>query len=182
VAAIPLHTWFRNLLEKSEFIRTYNIIVLSWKRGVEWELPTRSSLLIRTMQPGDLDGVAAVDVKAFGRVWQNSRDSLEIAFRQAAVATVALEGDEIVGYQISTATPMGGHLARLAIDPVKQGKGTGYALLVDLLAKFEQRGAQSVTVNTQQDNLVSLKLYQKAGFKRTGEEYPVYQFPIDGMV
>jgi hypothetical protein len=35
-------------------------------------------------------------------------------------------------------------------------------------------------VNTQQDNLFSLTLYQKAGFTRTGEEYPVYQYQIVG--
>jgi ribosomal protein S18 acetylase RimI-like enzyme len=124
----------------------------------------------------DLGTVERVDVEAFGLVWQNSLSSLEVAFRQAAVATIAEVGGEIAGYQISTATPMGGHLARLAVKPVFQGLGFGYALLDDLLVQFEQRGAHSVTVNTQHDNLASLALYEKAGFKRIGEEYPVYQY------
>jgi ribosomal protein S18 acetylase RimI-like enzyme len=45
-----------------------------------------------------------------------------------------------------------------------------------MLSQFDRRGAQAVTVNTQQDNIASLSLYQKAGFRRTGEEYPVYQY------
>jgi len=88
---------------------------------------------------------------------------------------VAEDDGQLLGYQISTATTMGGHLARLAVHPAAQGGGIGYALVHDMLSQFTRRGARQVTVNTQQDNLVSLALYQKAGFKRTGEEYPVYQ-------
>ncbi len=179
VATIPLHAWFRNLLEKSKFSRTHTVIVLRWNKGTSWQAPSRSSPMIRVMDHADLGLVEKVDASAFGLIWQNSLVDLEIAFRQAAIASVAVIEDEIVGYQISTATPMGGHLARLAVKPMHQGLGIGYALLVDLLSKFEQRGAQSVTVNTQQDNLFSLSLYQKAGFKRTGEEYPVYQTIVD---
>jgi ribosomal protein S18 acetylase RimI-like enzyme len=177
IAAIPLHNWFRTLLEKSGFVRTYNVVVLSWKPPLSRPLVEISpDWTIRTMMASDLEAVEVVDVDAFSLIWQNSLSSLEVAFRQAAVATVAERGGKIVGYQISTATPMGGHLARLAVRPEFQGLGIGNGLLTDLLMQFEQRGAHSVTVNTQQDNLVSLSLYEKAGFKRIGEEYPVYQY------
>jgi len=36
-------------------------------------------------------------------------------------------------------------------------------------------------VNTQSDNDVSLSLYQKMGFIRTGEEYPVYTSEVSPM-
>jgi hypothetical protein len=35
-----------------------------------------------------------------------------------------------------------------------------------------------LSVNTQSDNRVSLKLYKDMGFSRTGEEYPVYTFEV----
>jgi ribosomal protein S18 acetylase RimI-like enzyme len=126
----------------------------------------------------ELSVVEEIDMLAFDPVWRHSRDSLGLAFRQAAIATVAEHSGEIVGYQISTSTPIGGHLARLAVMPDWQGHGIGYALLNDMLSQFERRGAQSITVNTQQDNLASLALYEKAGFRRTGEEYPVYEFSV----
>jgi ribosomal protein S18 acetylase RimI-like enzyme len=103
---------------------------------------------------------------------------LEIAFHQAAVATVAEYEGRLVGYQISTGTPIGGHLARLAVLPNVQGKGIGYALLYNLLSQFAQRGSRTITVNTQRDNLASLSLYHKAGFQLTGEEYPIYQLEL----
>lgn len=182
IAAIPLHNWFRTLLEKSGFIHTHNVVVLSWKPPV-YRLPmkTSSSWVIRAMTLSDLDAVEEVDMEAFSLIWQNSLSSLEVAFRQAAAATVVEVDGQIVGYQISTATPVGGHLARLAVKPKFQNMGIGYGLLTDLLTQFEQRGANSVTVNTQHDNLVSLSLYEKAGFKRIGEEYPVYQYYTNSL-
>jgi ribosomal protein S18 acetylase RimI-like enzyme len=126
----------------------------------------------------DLKAVRVIDAAAFVPIWQNSQAYLEIAFRQASIATVAEQSGALVGYQISTATPMGGHLARLAVLPFHQGRGLGYALLHDLLTQFSRRGARSISVNTQKDNLASLALYKKAGFRLTGEEYPIYQLAM----
>jgi ribosomal-protein-alanine N-acetyltransferase len=134
------------------------------------------------MNYDDLVKVAEVDSSAFRPVWRNSLDSLKIAYRQGAIATVAEKESEMVGYQISTASPMGGHLARLAVRPQYQKNGIGYALVKDALDQFKQRGALRVTVNTQKDNAVSLSLYLKAGFQSVGEEYPVYQYKINDLV
>jgi RimJ/RimL family protein N-acetyltransferase len=35
-----------------------------------------------------------------------------------------------------------------------------------------------LTVNTQDNNHISIKLYEKAGFVRTGDAYPVYLYPL----
>ncbi len=179
VVSIPLYYWFRNLLENSDFTLIEKVIVLAWSNGTILP-PDReaTSLLIRRMNKEDIETVEIVDRTAFKPIWQTSRFTLEGAFIQAAVATVAELDNRIVGYQISTATTRGGHLARLAVDPHVQGQGIGYALVRDALLKFIQRGAQTVTVNTQKSNLASLAIYQKAGFLSTGEDYPVYQFII----
>jgi ribosomal protein S18 acetylase RimI-like enzyme len=175
IAAIPLQEWFRSLLEYSQFRQTHNIVLLSWERGSCLPSPQGSPVIIRPMNVVDLPAVAKVDWAAFGKIWQNSPESLRLAFNQAAVATVAEDARGLVGYQISTASPMGGHLARLAVIPDAQGNGIGYQLVYDVLTQFEQRGAMRVTVNTQEDNASSLSLYKKARFRRTGEKYPVYE-------
>ena len=117
-------------------------------------------------------------LRSFVPLWQNSPEALKLAFRQSALATVVEDKGIIVGYQISTSTPIGGHIARLAVHPQVQRKGVGYALLHDLLTVFTRRGARKITVNTQKDNLISLSLYKKAGFQLTGEEYPIFQLAI----
>jgi ribosomal protein S18 acetylase RimI-like enzyme len=174
-AAIPLQGWFRTLLEKSDFTLTHRVVVLAWRRGETPPAVKTGGFVIRPMNFDDLNAVEAVDASSFSLVWQNSRPCLEMAYQQAAIATVAEGPDGLVGYQISTAGPMGGHLARLAVQPEYQGQGIGSSLLRDLLVQFNRRGVQSVTVNTQHDNQASMALYEKVGFRRTGEDYPVYQ-------
>lgn len=177
VAAIPLQEWFRKLLHESGYTFTHQVIMLMWERG---NLPDErpAPVSIRPMNLDDIESVVKVDSAAFGVVWRNSRTSLELAFRQSAVATVAEADGHIVAYQISTANHMGGHLARLATHPSYQKRGIGYALLRDMLVQFEKRGARHITVNTQHDNQGSISLYEKAGFHRTGEVYPVYQHSL----
>jgi len=72
-------------------------------------------------------------------------------------------------------------LARLAVHPSAQGRGAGKALLNELFARLTQLGVPKLTVNTQSDNDVSLSLYQKMGFMRTGEQYPVYTSEVSPM-
>lgn len=177
-AAIPLQRWFPPLLEVSGFEKTSVVVMLSWDRDSNKLAPPNPEIAIRPMVRDDIALVEEIDVAAFVPAWQNSKDGLGEAFRQAAVAAIAEHEGEPVGYQISTATPLGGHLARLAVLPTTQGHGVGYALLHDLLSQFRRRGAQTVTVNTQHDNIASLALYQKAGFHLTGEEYPFYEYDL----
>jgi ribosomal protein S18 acetylase RimI-like enzyme len=115
--------------------------MLEWKRS---SIPPRINSLavkIRALQVQDMPVLETLDRTAFGPIWHNSRDSLEFAFRQAAIATVAEVDGEIVAYQISTTTQMGGHLARLATRPDFQRLGIGTALLHDLLSEFVRRRA-----------------------------------------
>jgi ribosomal-protein-alanine N-acetyltransferase len=178
VAVIPLHAWFQEVLDQSEFKFTHEVVVLSWKG----EKPPRASLtpgvLVRPMKKSDLPDVERIDWAAFAHIWRNSLPCLETAFRQSVVATVAEVSGQLVGYQISTGTTASGHLARLAIHPGFQGQGIGYAIVRDLLERFEQRGMLHVTVNTQHNNVASLALYKKASFHLTGEVYPVYEHLI----
>jgi len=128
------------------------------------------------MLPGDWPQVVALDWACFEPLWQNSQAALQLAFNQAIFVTVIEEGSRIIGYQISTPSPRGGHLARLAVHPTEQGRGIGYALVYDLLVRFSNQGAAQVTVNTQAENTASLALYQKANFELTGHNYPVYEY------
>jgi ribosomal protein S18 acetylase RimI-like enzyme len=181
-AAIPLHAWFQELLKGSHFTLASQIVLLDWSSNRGNPLPVRLApeFTLRPMRLDDLQAVETVDVAAFQGLWQNSETSLELAFRQSAFAAVIEQDGVIVAYQISTATPLGGHLARLAVLPQFQWHRLGSCLVADLLHHFYRSGAQKVTVNTQSDNLASLALYQKIGFRKTGEEYPVFEHPIEG--
>ncbi len=178
VAALALWPWFVDLLEKRGFVEENRVVMLNWDGAEIAPFQSSPELVIRPMNLDDIALVEAVDEAAFSKIWQNSQVGLSLAYRQAAVATVAEFAGQMVGYQISTATPVGGHLARLAVLPGYQGQGIGLALVQDLLLQFRRRSAQRITVNTQKDNSTSLQLYQKVGFYRTGEEYPLFVYSL----
>jgi ribosomal protein S18 acetylase RimI-like enzyme len=177
-AAIPMQSWFKILLRSSHFQETNRIIMLAWDGYEPPKGGYKTDINIRPIRQDDLEAVKAIDNASFVAVWQNSQDYLELAFRQATIATLAEIDGNIVGYQISTATPMGGHLARLAVHPAMQRCGVGYSLLYNMLEHFKRRGARMVTVNTQVDNQASIALYSKTGFERTGEEYSIFELDI----
>ncbi len=176
VAAIAYQKWFQEILESSAFEHTENVILLQWDRGSLPDSPKQKGISIRGMEQGDLSDVEKIDRSAFMPPWQHSQELLEVAYKKASIATVAETTEGIVGYQISTANASSGHLARLAVFPEWQGRGIGYLLIHHLLSLFSLWGTLRVTVNTQADNISSLALYRKAGFQKTNEIYPVYQF------
>lgn len=179
VAAIAIQPWFQDLLAASGFQNRQQIVLLEWRRQPS-PAPVRETvgIRIRKMTKGDLPEVERTDAASFDPLWQNPLETLQRAFAQALYATVAENENGIVGYQLSTGGGQRAHLARLAVHPSLQGKGVARALLGDLFTYLTHLGIPRLSVNTQSDNQVSLSLYQRMGFVRTGEEYPVYTFDI----
>lgn len=179
VAAIAMQPWFQRALAMSGFINHQQIVMLEW-RHQPWVRSEAPGVRIRRMNEADLPAVEEIDAAAFDPLWQNPQATLRAAFSQALSASVAEEERGIVGYQITTGSGGRAHLARLAVHPALQGRGVARHLLSDLLARLANHGIGKLSVNTQSDNVSSLNLYQKFGFARTGEQYPVYVFDLQG--
>ncbi len=177
-AAIATQHWFEQLLTENHFQRAGHIVLLQWDAGPEEAAMYDAPVAIRDMTSRDLRRVADVDAAAFEPLWRNSLAALTKAYQQSSYATVAEDESGIVGYQLSTGGSFGAHLARLAVMPQSQGRGIGSALVSDLILHMRRSGGAKVTVNTQDSNTASLAAYSRLGFRRTGEEYPVYTFSI----
>ncbi len=173
-AAIALEPWLRELLLDAQFSHSEDVILLEYENSAPHQPSAPPEILLRPMRFQDLPAVAALDAAAFTPLWRNSLASLQHAFRLLGIASVALRGEEIIGYQMSTRSVARAHLARLAVSPAMQHSGVGAALVRDLFFKAQRIGLDQITVNTQASNANSLALYQKLGFQRTGESYPVY--------
>jgi len=177
VAAIAIQPWFQNLLAASGFENRQQIVLLEWRYQPTAARQT-AGIRVRKMAEVDLPEVEKTDAASFEPLWQNPLETLRRAFAQALYATVAENENGIIGYQISTGGGQRAHLAQLAVHPVVQGKGSGSVLLNDLFVFLTHMGISRLSVNTQSDNQASLNLYQRMGFVRTGERYPVYTFDI----
>jgi len=183
VAAIAIQPWFQELLAGNGFENRQQIVLLEWRQtasvaALTAEGGSKGAVHIRRMTEADLPEVEKTDVASFDPLWHNPLETLRRAFAQAFYVTVAETESGIIGYQLSTGGVQRAHLARLAVHPAAQGKGAGRALLNDLFTFLTYRGIPRLSVNTQSDNNVSLNLYQRMGFVRTGEQYPVYTFDI----
>ncbi len=180
VAAIAIQPWFQDILSESGFENRQQIVLLEWRgfTGQPSAARATSRIRIRKMTQADLPDVEKMDAASFDPLWHNPLETLRRAFIQALYATVAENENGIIGYQLSTGGGQRAHLARLAVHPAVQGQGAGRALLSDLFSHLTSTGIPRLSVNTQSDNKVSLSLYQRTGFVRTGEQYPVYTFDV----
>ena len=180
ISAITLQSWMQTLLKQSGFVNDEQILMLSWEEEKAPDLVLPEGIMIRSMIEADLPRVAAVDADAFVPLWQNPLSMLKQAYSRAVIATVAESVDGIVGYQISTDSPFGAHLARLAVHSQMQRRGIASALISNLIAGLLAKEISQLSVNTQSKNEHSIALYTKNGFRCTEEEYPLYSFQING--
>ncbi|MDZ7843621.1 MAG: GNAT family N-acetyltransferase [Anaerolineales bacterium] len=178
VNVLVLQGWLEPILRSSGFEQTAAVVTLDWDAAVAPQPPALPLVEIQPLTERHLDAVYRVDSSCFAPIWRNTRRQLRRALRESALAEVALDGGEVVGYQLSTAGTMAGHLARLAVVPEHRGQGIGKALVAQVLDGFQRLGMVRVTVNTQADNASSLEIYRQFGFVRGEETYPVYDYRL----
>jgi GNAT superfamily N-acetyltransferase len=177
VGVLAIDGWIEAFLPAWDFAQN-NAVVTYRHRGRHQPFALPSALNLRHATHEDLPTIARVDEAAFGPLWRHDQTDLGSAFAIAASVTVAeLEG-QIVGYELSTQHRENGHLARLAVLPHLQRQGIGSSLVSSVLVQFHQRGVREVTVNTQRDNHVSQRLYERMGFKPTRHSIPVWTLDL----
>lgn len=179
VATIIVKQWFQNIILSSGFDLKQNIVLLQLVNDNIKYFSAPKGIRIRPMNAEDMPVVTKIDMAAFGWFWHNTLDSLQRARLQSLSATVAEDDSGVIGYQLSTGNPLGAHLARLGVQPEAQSRGVGSALISDLIQQLGGSQLSKLSVNTQSDNSASLSLYQKLGFVRTGESFPVFVYPHD---
>ena len=174
VCSLGLHSWFIDLLKHNSFSTQQNIIIFEWSENEVKELDHNPGILIQKVEFIDLPAIVELDQRCFPSIWQVPMNSMVEAFSQAGYFTKAVYNEKIVGYQLSTDSQSSAHLARLAVDPIIQGKKIGRSLVQDLQRHYLALEINSISVNTQDDNFSSQALYRKMGFQLLEEKYPVY--------
>ncbi|HSH23699.1 MAG TPA: GNAT family N-acetyltransferase [Acidimicrobiales bacterium] len=129
------------------------------------DLPAASPAPLRRAHRRDRERLLIVDALAFPSFWRLDDAGMAEALSatRSARLRVAAE-DEVLGYAISGRSGTRGYLQRLAVDPAAQGRGFGYALVVDGLRWMRRHGVDRVVVNTQVGNERALRLYHGLGF------------------
>ncbi len=178
VAAIPTSNVFQALLINSQFRRFEEIIFLeaNYTDFSPAVLTPPEAVTIHSLQPDDLPQIATLCEKAFPPLWRLSPENIRIATRQSDYTLVLKTDGEIIAYLLASQNQGAAHLARIAVTPALQLHGLGSFLLSSMFEYYIQLGITRFTVNTQSSNTSAITLYQKNGFYRTFDTYPVYSY------
>lgn len=122
----------------------------------------------------DLASLAALDHAVFEPPYQlGSGELVELMVTSGYFVVAEDPVAGLIGYACADVVGDTGQIIRLAVHPAARRQGLGRALLNDAFAYCQSAGAQRVTINTQESNVVSLHLYEQFGFRRVGGRVPL---------
>jgi ribosomal protein S18 acetylase RimI-like enzyme len=149
-----------------------------WVITYEWQYQPVSvrgnlSVTVRPAQHRDLPTLLAMDASIFGPVWHKPIGNFEDALARAFNFTVAEQDGRLIGYQWSDKRQEHGHITRLAVRPEWENRGVGTRLLTESMTAMVKAGAAWITLNTQESNLRSRRLYEHYGFRLVDQRVAV---------
>ncbi|MBC7227458.1 MAG: GNAT family N-acetyltransferase [Thermoflexales bacterium] len=131
-------------------------------------MPPDIPCTVRPARAEDIPALARLDHDAFPPPWWFSAATLERIRQEAACFLVAERDGLLIGYTEARPADHGAHIGRLAVAPPFQRQGVGSLLLRTTLSQLWKQGVGEVTLNTQEDNIASRRLYERFGFRPVG--------------
>jgi ribosomal-protein-alanine N-acetyltransferase len=128
---------------------------------------TAVALRIRRLELHDLNGIEAIEKRAYPTPWSRSMFASELA-KPTSICLGAFEGEELVGYVVNSRYVDAWHVMNVAVDPDRQRRGIATTLferLFELTADDERRG---YTLEVRMSNDGAIRLYEQLGFEARG--------------
>jgi ribosomal protein S18 acetylase RimI-like enzyme len=180
--------WLRAGLSDRGYTRHTEVVGYE-KLRMDAPAAVNRSAVIRRARPADLSDVLALDHACFAAQWHKDQHAIApalvgspcflVAERHGLPATDGAGAGALVGYAF--VTHYRGrliHLVRIAVLPAAQGQGIGAHLLAEVIGYARGAGADILTLNTQIDNAPARRLYERFGFRLTGERQTVLELTL----
>jgi ribosomal-protein-alanine N-acetyltransferase len=175
VYTIATWDWYIRLIKSQPgFSFCQNIVTLECDPMESLVMRNEASQAVRPLHNNDIQIICEIDQAAFQPPWQLDIQNLTAACEQSTYPRIIEIDNQPAGYILATSNDGSCHLSRIAIKPEFARKGMGSLLLSELIQYCQNDSIQRITVNTQETNLASLKLYQKFGFIPVDEKIPVF--------
>ena len=110
-----------------------------------------------------------------GETWSAEAFWNELAETGSRHYVVAVDGGRVLGYAGLALFGDEAHVLTVGVTRSAQGRGIGTALLRDLLAAADARGARQVLLEVRADNSTAQRLYARHGFRPVGLRRRYYQ-------
>ncbi len=126
------------------------------------------SFLIRKMDLEDLDMVVEVEKQCFNTPWSLKSFEFEIKSNPIAHYLVAVKDEEIIGYAGIWNIVDQAHVTNICLLDKYRGLGYGKELFSKLIQLVITLGAQTVSLEVRESNIVAQNLYKSFGFLEEG--------------
>ena len=121
---------------------------------------------IRPMHEDDLDGVMAIETRAYNYPW--SKQIFIDCLRVGYCCWVMEHEDQVVAYGVMSVAVGESHVLNLCVCPDHRSQGLGKKLMAHLLKVAEGHDANMTFLEVRPSNFAAIKLYLDLGFDEIG--------------
>lgn len=126
------------------------------------------NVIIRPMKITDIEQVLTVESLSFSKPWTKKSFEHELTDNIFAYYYVADNNEKIIGYAGMWIIIDEAHITNIAVHPSYRGLGIGEKLIYNLILEAIKLGANKMTLEVRETNILAQKLYSKLGFTKAG--------------
>ena len=133
---------------------------------------------IRKAQASDIEAVGFIERQQFSVPWPEEYFSAELTNPLSSFwVAVEAAGGRVIGFMVFWVIDGTIELHQVAVNSDDQRGGVASELLRFLLQTARERGVDSVYLEVRQSNAAAIGLYEKFGFRKTGQRKGYYRNP-----
>jgi ribosomal protein S18 acetylase RimI-like enzyme len=176
LVCLTSENWLREALSELRFREADQVI--GYARTGRLSLPPEGTgpARLRPARASEGEVVLALNSAAFAPIWCYDSSTILSWLLTADHAVLAETGAGPAGFGLTTGSRDSefAQLVRVAIAPPFRGCGMGRQMVMDALHYAQGIGAAGLCLNTQASNSVSRHLYERLGFRLTGQSVSVF--------
>ena len=135
-------------------------------------------MIIRKMTADDVKHAAEIEKLCFVHPWseQSIKDEMD---KENSVFLMAFEDENPMGYVGLSVVFDEGYMGNLAVIESYRRKGTGRALMNELLDQCQSLDLAFATLEVRSSNTPAVSLYKSLGFNEVGRRKNYYKEPLE---
>ncbi len=140
------------------------------------------NLQIAEMKEQDAAEAALLERQIFSMPWSEKgfQDSLRLP--DTLYLTARSDGGKLVGYCGLFQSFDEAEITNVAVSPECRGRGVGFLILEELMARGKERGICRFILEVRAGNEPAIRLYRKLGFAKVGVRKDFYEMPKEDAV
>lgn len=119
----------------------------------------------------DIGELLALDAACFDEFWRYGTAELRELFATERLVVAEQGGCGIIGYTLATESRGAATLGRLGVNPAARRAGVGRALVSEVARWADDRGAETISLCTQEENAAARMLYSATGLAEVSDLY-----------